>query len=207
MPIGYIVGNQYRLDRNYDRYAVLDVWKKLVRQLSLQQITVDVSYSFIGRKYNCELKRLTRFEKSGNWYGIPINLTSDHSPLGAMTAALRDAMIDNPEIGTPLVRVLILEAEVTLLAWAVKRALAQEAQIAAMLKQLEAALDLIEIDYDCENCIGMIEHGCFCKANGARRPGGSKGVVVLDPEADHPLMDMNIRQLARIMNADEDDDL
>lgn len=27
-------------------------------------------------------------------------------------------------------------------------------------------------DYDCEDCIGMIEHGCYCKAVGAVAPGG-----------------------------------
>jgi hypothetical protein len=27
-------------------------------------------------------------------------------------------------------------------------------------------------DYDCENCIGMIEHGCYCRAVGAVGPGG-----------------------------------
>lgn len=27
-------------------------------------------------------------------------------------------------------------------------------------------------DYECENCIGMIEHGCYCKAVGAVGPGG-----------------------------------
>lgn len=27
-------------------------------------------------------------------------------------------------------------------------------------------------DYECENCIGMPEHGCYCKAHGAVGPGG-----------------------------------
>jgi hypothetical protein len=30
----------------------------------------------------------------------------------------------------------------------------------------------IETDYECENCIGMIEYGCYCKAMGAVAPGG-----------------------------------
>lgn len=29
-------------------------------------------------------------------------------------------------------------------------------------------------DYECENCIGMIEHGCYCKAMGAAGPGGPR---------------------------------
>lgn len=28
------------------------------------------------------------------------------------------------------------------------------------------------LDYECENCIGMIEYGCYCKAVGAVAPGG-----------------------------------
>lgn len=27
-------------------------------------------------------------------------------------------------------------------------------------------------DYECEDCIGMKEHGCYCKAMGALQPGG-----------------------------------
>jgi hypothetical protein len=26
--------------------------------------------------------------------------------------------------------------------------------------------------YECEDCIGMREHGCYCQAMGARQPGG-----------------------------------
>lgn len=27
-------------------------------------------------------------------------------------------------------------------------------------------------DYDCQDCIGMAQHGCYCKAMGAVGPGG-----------------------------------
>ena len=27
-------------------------------------------------------------------------------------------------------------------------------------------------DWECENCLGMLEHGCYCKAVGAVGPGG-----------------------------------
>lgn len=33
-------------------------------------------------------------------------------------------------------------------------------------------LEDIQPDYECENCIGMIEHGCYCRAMGAVAPGG-----------------------------------
>lgn len=37
-------------------------------------------------------------------------------------------------------------------------------------------------DYECENCIGMAEHGCYCMAMGAITPGGPapSGVEVGD---------------------------
>lgn len=28
------------------------------------------------------------------------------------------------------------------------------------------------VSYECEDCIGMKEHGCYCQAMGARKPGG-----------------------------------
>lgn len=28
------------------------------------------------------------------------------------------------------------------------------------------------LDYECQDCIGMREHGCYCKAMGADQPGG-----------------------------------
>jgi len=30
-------------------------------------------------------------------------------------------------------------------------------------------------DYECEDCIGMREHGCYCQAMGAVCPGGPAG--------------------------------
>lgn len=44
----------------------------------------------------------------------------------------------------------------------------------------EAENDIPSADYDgsdalcypCEDCIGMAEHGCYCKAMGAKEPGG-----------------------------------
>jgi len=34
-------------------------------------------------------------------------------------------------------------------------------------------IDLIPTpDYECQDCIGMIEHGCYCQAMGATQPGG-----------------------------------
>lgn len=32
-------------------------------------------------------------------------------------------------------------------------------------------------DYECENCIGMIEHGCYCQAMGAVAPGGPSEAI------------------------------
>jgi hypothetical protein len=40
------------------------------------------------------------------------------------------------------------------------------------IKQYAADEIASVLDYDCEDCIGMCEHGCFCKAMGAVQPGG-----------------------------------
>lgn len=37
------------------------------------------------------------------------------------------------------------------------------------------------VDYECADCIGMHEHGCYCKAMGALQPGGPL------PSEDRPL--------------------
>ncbi len=29
------------------------------------------------------------------------------------------------------------------------------------------------LDYECENCIGMSDYGCYCQAMGATKPGGT----------------------------------
>jgi hypothetical protein len=44
----------------------------------------------------------------------------------------------------------------------------EEAECAVLRAALRA-----DLDYECENCIGMREHGCYCKAMGARQPGGT----------------------------------
>jgi len=36
------------------------------------------------------------------------------------------------------------------------------------------------IDYECENCLGMPEHGCYCQAVGAIAPGGPLSSRVSD---------------------------
>ena len=39
-------------------------------------------------------------------------------------------------------------------------------------------------DYECKNCIGMDEHGCYCKAVGATAPGWpTRGVTYPGPVA------------------------
>jgi hypothetical protein len=43
----------------------------------------------------------------------------------------------------------------------------EEAECAVLRAALRS-----DLDYECENCIGMREHGCYCKAMGARQPGG-----------------------------------
>lgn len=37
---------------------------------------------------------------------------------------------------------------------------------------LEAEYATRDFDYECQNCIGMMDQGCYCKTMGALRPGG-----------------------------------
>lgn len=36
--------------------------------------------------------------------------------------------------------------------------------------------------FECENCLGMMEHGCYCAAMGASQPGGPRGPAVAKAE-------------------------
>ena len=145
MPIGYIVGKQYRLDYNYDRYAALDVWKRLVREAMSREISVEIKYSHIGRNYMCEAKHLTKFEKSGNYYFISLSLKHDSSPLGALVLALQDAFFTKEMPGyDDLMSVLFLEAEITLLGMAWDDAVAREKrQSEKISKALDALADCL----------------------------------------------------------------
>lgn len=42
------------------------------------------------------------------------------------------------------------------------------------------------IDYKCQDCIGMREHGCYCQNRGALKPGGPFPEELDDPKTcDH----------------------
>jgi hypothetical protein len=52
------------------------------------------------------------------------------------------------------------------------------------------------MDYECEDCIGMRDHGCYCQAMGATAPGGGTVAQPATPVQPEPLTDEQIRDLA-----------
>jgi hypothetical protein len=172
MPIGYIVGNQYRLDHNIDRFSALEVWKKLLREAGKAELMVEIKYSHIGRNYSAEVFRLMRFKHSAQLYTVSGALRHHASPLLAMVEALRVAFGREGFSPTPLIRVLWLEAEVTSLSLAYQDAKAREAAAAKveqerrrsaervlglLLDELRGVLDTIPITFKQGNTVLAVE--------------------------------------------------
>lgn len=171
MPLGYVKGNTHCQNWDYDRYAALPVFKALCDLARENSLSLHFSFSNITRAYDCEVRRIHYFKEGQNPYWVGCANRGGDTPLEALCDALRVAL---PV--TPLLQVLCLEAECALFVMAVAKARETEAKIDKALDQLRGLLDTIMLhvlidDYECENCIGMVEHGCYCKAMGASAPG------------------------------------
>ena len=147
MPIGYTVGKQYRLDRNYDRYAALSVWKRILREASNRKFSLEIKYSHVGRNYSAEVFQMMTFKHSAHVYNVSSILKHGRNPLEAMVIALR-AALDKEGIGCdPLMSMLFLEAEVMLLGMAWQDAKDRQAKetelVEKALKVLRIVLDTI----------------------------------------------------------------
>lgn len=133
MPIGYIVGKQYRLDYNYDRYARLSVWSTILRNASLRGYDLDVKYSHLGRNYSAEVSQRDKIKD--NWFLFSRSLKHDTNPLSAMIAALIAAGVTDPFMSA-----LYLEGELEALRIAYGDAVEREKRQAALV---EKALDML----------------------------------------------------------------
>ena len=142
MPIGYIVGKQYKLDYNYDRYAKLPVWSLILRNASLHGFGVDVRYSHLGRNYSAEVNEMSQLK--GNWFLFSRALKHESDPMSAMIAALIAAGVTDPFMSA-----LYLEGELEALRIAygdaVEREKSQEPLVEKALDGLRAALDAIPV--------------------------------------------------------------
>lgn len=97
----------------------------------------------------------------------------------------------------PVMQLSYLECEIWLLGNAIQEAVAFEKRLEAILDDLFQVLTLgngyhlravyragvgkdvaalWQGDYECENCLGMVEHGCYCQKMGCPAPGVSPGM-------------------------------
>lgn len=166
MPIGFIKGNSYHQNWDYDRYAELPVFKAICEFARKQKLSLHFTYSHITRAYDCEIRQICYFKHSGSPYWLGMGNRGGPTPLEALCNALRVIVEPNP-----LLEVLCLEAEVVLLGMSVERMRGIEAKIDRVADDLRKVLDSIPPLYECENCIGMIEHGCYCQSQGCPAPG------------------------------------
>lgn len=199
MSLGYIKGRYWVPDERYQAYSQSESFKALVRACSKAGFSFTCEYSYVAGIYTAEVITMERFEKSRNVYVIKRGNAYAGNPLHAITTAIRAY-----EGSTDLVRVCCLEIECMLLAEALVEARLREerearvlGKLSAAIDQLGAALGLIVVPYECENCIGMIEHGCYCQAMGAPAPGVPPVTV----------QDRLERTRREAMQYDEDDDL
>lgn len=144
MPLGYVKGNTYCQNWDYDRYAALPVFKALCDLARKQNLSLHFSFSNITRAYDCEVRRIHYFKESKNPYWIGCANRGGDTPLEALCDALRVAV---PV--TPLLQVLCLEAECALLVMAVAKARETEAKIDKALEVLRRLLDTIMIGFLC----------------------------------------------------------
>ena len=210
MPIGYQRGNTYHLHHAGDRYMELPIFKLLTDYAMKRKFGTHISWTHITRAYDVDLREIVYFKHSGQPYMMSRANRGGANPLEALVAAIQVALPP-----TPLLRALCLEAEVVLLAMTVDDWKALEAKIGKVLDELAALLPLIETTYDCEDCIGMIEHGCYCASQGAQVPGGP-GRQKAEPEWDRKKEIIPKADVARVIEPltsgipaapGEDDDL
>ena len=137
MTIGYIVGKQYKLDYNYDRYARLPVWSTILRNASLRGYGLDVRYSHLGRNYSAEVNEMSQLR--GNWFLFSRALKHESNPMSAMIAALIAAGVTDPFMSA-----LYLEGELEALRIAYGDAVEREKRQEALVeKALDALADVI----------------------------------------------------------------
>jgi len=135
MPVGYVAGNQYRLDHNIDRYSALDVWQRLIREAGKRSLSVEIRYGYVSKGYMAEVCTLKKFREGGDWIMTSVALKASDNPLHTMVLALHQAVTD------PLMLALYLEAETVLLGMALKDARHRESKQAALEDKIERVLD------------------------------------------------------------------
>lgn len=145
MPIGYVVNKRYVIDTKYDRYADLDVFKRLAREAGKRGFGCHVTYSAMTRGYCCEIRKYEsrfRSQTSEHIYYFTEGHKYGPNPLEAACRAIRQCVpLD------PLMLVLLLEAEAVQLGIEIKDRRALENQLERALTSLREVLDTIPIAF------------------------------------------------------------
>lgn len=169
MPLGYVKGQTYCQNWDFDRYAAMPIFKLLSDYARKLKLSLHFTYSHITRAYDCEIRQICYFKHSGNPYWLGLANRGGDTPIEALINALS---VVAPS--TPLLQVLILEAQCVLLGEDLERSRKLEEKLNKLLDDLRWIMLSVNVptaDYECENCIGMIEHGCYCKSQGCPAPG------------------------------------
>lgn len=166
MPLGYVKGNSYCQNWDYDRYAAMPIFKLLCDYARKLKYSLHFTYSHITRAYDCEIREICYFKQSATPYWLGLTNRGGATPVEALCNALRVAAPP-----TPLLQVLCLEAECVLLGEDMEKSRKLEAKISKVLDDLRWIMLSVNLPYECENCIGMIEHGCYCQSQGCPAPG------------------------------------
>lgn len=180
MSLGYVKGRYWVSDDMFAKYATRASYKAFLTACREAGFAIQCSYSYTGQQYHAEVITYTKMTNSPNYYFFKHNNAHDRNPLAAMGQAAVES-----HLVTPLVRACVLEMEVELLADAYREAVERERREAAIRAKLLPVLNSLSDamyagwelvtapqSYKCENCIGMIEHGCYCMKMGCPTPGG-----------------------------------
>lgn len=179
MSLGYQKGKYWVPDDRYAGYVSRSSYRALIRATRQAGFTFQCEYSYSARKYTAEIITLERFANSAQIYIIQHNNAYDANPMAAVTRAIRES-----GRMTLLLAACCLEIEAELLrdayhtfAKAEKEQARLEAKLDLALDALASVLDAMPLntlfnrmnavslnDYECEDCIGMKDHGCYCKA-------------------------------------------
>lgn len=166
MSLGYQKGRYWVPDDRFAQYAQRGSYKALLRAVFKAGFGTNVEYSYNARVYMAEIITIERFKGSANPYIVKHNNAYDANPMAALSKAIRAS-----DYATPLVKLCCLEIEAELLREAVVAAQKRERLMAKLEAAIDALAAVFQPPYRCENCLGMIEHGCYCQAMGCPAPG------------------------------------
>ena len=93
MPIGFVKGKTYMLDKRYDHYAGMDVFKDIVRTATKLGFGSHIYYSCMTRTYCCELRKHNeRFTHSAHAYYVTAGHKYADTPLEALLLAVEQCI-------------------------------------------------------------------------------------------------------------------